>query len=102
MPCSPLSRSCCETSRTVTWQPDCAATCAMPEPIRPHPTTPTFSIGMQLASESVLILRDCVLRLALALAELCMWRLGAQAGVPAPPVFQLPCNCLRELLAMRL
>src|ERR1700745_3053816 len=69
MPCSPLSRSCCETSRTVTWQPACAATCAMPEPIRPHPTTPTFSmafsIAMQLASETVVILRDGVLWFAL-------------------------------------
>src|SRR5271155_1426112 len=46
MDCRPLSTSCWETSRTITSQPDWAATWAMPEPIRPQPATPTFSRGI--------------------------------------------------------
>ena len=34
------------TSRSTTSYPDCAATCAMPWPIRPPPTTPTFLISI--------------------------------------------------------
>src|ERR1700735_286735 len=46
MDCKPFSTSCGETSRTVTWHPAFAATCAIPDPISPHPTTPTFSIAI--------------------------------------------------------
>ncbi len=42
----PLSRYFCSTSRTVTSKPDIAATCAMPDPIRPQPKTPTLLISI--------------------------------------------------------
>src|SRR2546425_4939960 len=42
----PFSINSAETSRTTTWQPACATTWAMPEPISPQPTTPTRSIGI--------------------------------------------------------
>src|SRR4029077_16236814 len=43
---SPLSSNSAFTSRTTVGNPDAAATCAMPDPIRPHPTTPTFRIAI--------------------------------------------------------
>src|SRR6476661_5519003 len=46
MPAKPLSRYFCSTSRTVTSNPAVAATCAMPDPIRPQPRTPTFLMSM--------------------------------------------------------
>ena len=46
IPAKPLSRYFCSTSRTVTSNPAVAATCAMPEPIRPQPRTPTFLISI--------------------------------------------------------
>ena len=42
IPFSPFSTSSMLTSRTTVGNPACAHTCAMPEPMRPHPTTPTF------------------------------------------------------------
>ena len=42
IPAKPLSRYFCSTSSTVTSKPAVAQTCAMPEPIRPQPRTPTF------------------------------------------------------------
>src|SRR2546421_3852538 len=36
-----LSHICCDTSRTMVSYPAIAATCAMPLPMRPHPSTPT-------------------------------------------------------------
>src|SRR5687768_11306124 len=51
MPAMPLSRNFCSTSRTTTSYPACAATWAMPDPIRPQPRTPTFLIGIALLRE---------------------------------------------------
>src|SRR6266851_4478573 len=48
----PFSTRSALTSRTVTWQPACAQTWAMPEPIRPQPATPTFSIGIPILPEN--------------------------------------------------
>ena len=42
MPLSPFSTSSAFTSRTVVSNPATATTCAIPEPISPHPTTPTL------------------------------------------------------------
>jgi len=42
----PASANAGELSVTVTSSPARAATSAIPEPIKPHPTTPTFSINM--------------------------------------------------------
>jgi hypothetical protein len=44
MPETPRSRASSVTSRSTTWCPAVAATCAMPEPISPDPTTATLSI----------------------------------------------------------
>src|SRR5438445_8853871 len=61
IPVKPLSRTFCSTSSTVTSNVAVAATCAIPEPIRPQPRTPTFFISMKLclarkfASASVLL-----------------------------------------------
>src|SRR5260221_520918 len=38
----PFFRKPSSASRTRTWYPASAHTCAMPEPIKPHPTTPTL------------------------------------------------------------
>src|SRR5579864_3340254 len=46
MPANPLSRNFCSASSTMTSQPAMALTCAMPEPIRPQPKTPTFLISI--------------------------------------------------------
>src|SRR5215469_15676704 len=46
MPAKPLSKNLCSTSRTVTSNPAVALTCAMPDPMRPQPTTPTFLISI--------------------------------------------------------
>src|ERR1700722_19752375 len=54
MDCNPFSSTAAFTSRTETWQPAAAAICAIPEPIRPHPTTPTFSIDIDYSSEDFL------------------------------------------------
>src|SRR5437016_85229 len=43
---SPLSSNSALTSHTTVGNPDAAATCAMPDPIRPHPTTPTLRIAI--------------------------------------------------------
>src|SRR2546422_3870296 len=40
------SQICCDTSRTIVSRPAVAATCAMPLPIRPHPSTPTRRISV--------------------------------------------------------
>src|SRR5687768_16526721 len=40
----PLASVASSTSRSTTSQPACAATCAIPWPISPAPSTPTFSI----------------------------------------------------------
>src|ERR1700722_16805546 len=53
IPAKPLSRYFCSTSSTVTSKPAVAATCAMPEPIRPQPSTPTRLISIRLVSLSV-------------------------------------------------
>src|SRR6266404_2288258 len=42
MPLSPLSTNSALISRTTVSNPAAAATCAIPEPISPHPTTPTL------------------------------------------------------------
>src|SRR5712691_1302870 len=52
MPARPWSRYFCSTSSTVTSKPAVAATCAMPEPMRPQPSTPTFLISIRLVSLS--------------------------------------------------
>jgi hypothetical protein len=41
------------TSRTVTWHPALAAIWAIPDPIRPHPTTPTFSMAIDNSSKAL-------------------------------------------------
>ena len=46
IPAKPLSRYFCSSSSTVTSNPAIAATCAMPEPINPKPSTPTFLISI--------------------------------------------------------
>src|ERR1019366_9315467 len=46
IPANPLSRYFCSTSSTVTSNPAVAQTCAMPEPIKPQPRTPTFLISI--------------------------------------------------------
>src|ERR1039458_5260748 len=46
IPAKPLSRNFCSCSSTTTSKPAVAATCAMPEPINPQPSTPTFLISM--------------------------------------------------------
>src|SRR6202167_6545909 len=46
IPAKPLSRNFCSTSSTVTSNPAVALTCAMPEPIKPQPRTPTFLISI--------------------------------------------------------
>src|ERR1700723_4012095 len=46
IPANPLSRNFCSTSSTVTSKPAVAQTCAMPEPIKPQPRTPTFLISI--------------------------------------------------------
>ena len=43
----PFSSALGDTSRTTVGNPACALTCAMPLPIRPQPTTPTFWIAME-------------------------------------------------------
>src|SRR5712691_8859928 len=43
---SPLLRATSSTSRTIVLYPAAAHTCAMPDPIRPHPNTPTVCISM--------------------------------------------------------
>src|SRR5690348_13539783 len=48
--CMPLFKRSSFTSRTITLHPACAATCAMPEPIRPQPTTPTFWMAIPFSS----------------------------------------------------
>src|SRR5579875_257583 len=48
MDCRPLFNRSSFTSRTVTVQPACAAIWAIPEPIKPQPTTPTFSMAIVL------------------------------------------------------
>src|SRR3954470_13026116 len=45
---SPLSSTSWSISRTTTSYPACAATCVMPWPIRPQPSTPTFDISTSL------------------------------------------------------
>src|SRR5713226_1864410 len=52
IPAKPLSRYFCSTSSTVTSNPAVADTCAMPEPIRPQPSTPTFLISIRTVSLS--------------------------------------------------
>ena len=42
----PLSSNSLDTSRTVTCTPACAAVCAIPDPISPQPTTPSFSMAI--------------------------------------------------------
>ena len=46
IPLSPFSTNSALTSRTTVSNPAATATCAIPEPIKPHPTTPTFRIAM--------------------------------------------------------
>ena len=46
----PLSSAGCATSRSVTSQPATAATWAIPEPIRPAPTTSTLPMGASVVS----------------------------------------------------
>src|SRR3972149_5479464 len=48
----PLSRNFWLTSETATSNPDRAHTSAMPDPISPQPTTPTFCIAMHLLSNA--------------------------------------------------
>src|SRR5581483_5735129 len=48
IPANPLSRYFCSTSSTVTSNPAIAATCAMPDPINPQPSTPTFLISISV------------------------------------------------------
>ena len=43
----PLARAASSTSRTTTSYPACAAICAMPDPMRPQPTTPTVLISIR-------------------------------------------------------
>src|SRR5688572_551947 len=50
---SPRLTSSVLASTNRTWKPACAATCTMPEPIRPQPMTPTFLIAMRSCSASV-------------------------------------------------
>ena len=47
MPAKPLSRNFCSASSTVTSRPAVAETWAMPEPIRPQPSTPTLRISIR-------------------------------------------------------
>jgi hypothetical protein len=47
MPPKPRSHSSSDVSRTTTSKPAVAAVCAMPDPIRPQPSTPTFLISMK-------------------------------------------------------
>src|SRR6202041_2368438 len=54
MDCNPFSSTAAFTSRTETWQPAAAAICAIPETIRPQPTTPTFLIAIYYSSEDFL------------------------------------------------
>src|SRR5258706_2258558 len=42
----PTSTRLLDTSRTEVGCPDCAATWAIPDPMSPHPSTPTFLIGI--------------------------------------------------------
>src|SRR5581483_6501991 len=49
IPEKPLSRNFCSTSSTVTSNPAVAATWAMPDPINPQPSTPTFSMSIILS-----------------------------------------------------
>src|SRR5262245_18121521 len=44
---SPRLTSSASASTKRTWNPACAVTCTMTEPMRPHPTTPTLVIGMR-------------------------------------------------------
>src|SRR6186713_2072305 len=52
MVASPLASAEAWISTSTTSKPDCAATCAMPLPIVPAPTTPTLRISMLEASIS--------------------------------------------------
>jgi len=47
IPANPLSRNFCSTSSTVTSNPAVAHTCAIPDPISPQPSTPTFLISIR-------------------------------------------------------
>src|SRR5258708_31936821 len=49
----PFCTSSCETSRTVVSKPALAAVWAMPEPIRPQPSTPTFFISILNSSNQI-------------------------------------------------
>src|ERR1700735_1294038 len=77
MDCKPLSTSCGETSRTVTWHPAFAATCAIPDPISPHPTTPTFSIAIY--SSRIIVVRY-ICRATLRTAFLCKRKNRSRIG----------------------
>src|SRR5664279_2977753 len=57
IPAKPLSRNFWSCSSTTTSKPAVAATCAMPEPINPQPSTPTFLISI-IASLRLQILHD--------------------------------------------
>src|SRR5947209_11402981 len=50
MPANPLSIAFCSASTTTTSYPAIAATCAMPEPMRPQPSTPIFFNSIFLSS----------------------------------------------------
>src|ERR1700733_185209 len=50
IPFKPFSTTSGATSRTTVSNPAAAQTCAIPDPINPHPTTPTFLIAMSLKS----------------------------------------------------
>src|SRR3990170_5541334 len=52
MAARPLSRNFWLTSDTTTLNPDRAHTSAMPDPISPQPTTPTFCIAIRLLSDA--------------------------------------------------
>src|SRR5579859_5644026 len=58
IPANPLSRYFCSTSSTVTSNPAIAQTCAMPDPINPHPRTPTFLISITLPRKPATDLTD--------------------------------------------
>src|ERR1044071_3821261 len=46
MPPNPFAIRSSETSLTIVSNPAVAATCAIPEPMSPHPKTPTFLISI--------------------------------------------------------
>src|SRR5688572_29517923 len=62
IPAKPRSHSSSVTSRTTTSQPAAAAVCAMPEPISPQPSTPTFFISISSVSPVRFLFEEKLLR----------------------------------------